>query len=151
MKKLIIASFAIVLLMAVSACSHFPHDDSGDLGRHWMLTEVETLSTGETEDYRPKKIFWAVQGIILEVFDKTPNSSTRQRGIVFHYEHKDNTLRLSEPRYNIREEGDPKVEDVEVLKYYGINGLEEVFSVESLDGTKMVLRSEQLRLRFKSF
>ena len=43
------------------------------------------------------------------------------------------------------------MEDVKVLAPYGINSLEETFAVEAIDGKKMILRSETLRLNLKKF
>lgn len=151
MKKTIIAPLATALLLAATACSHFTWDDTGDYGGNWYLTEVDSLSTGDRVDYAPKRVFWAIQGKILEVTDKSEGSGLKDRGIVFHYEQKKDSLLLWEPRYNVRENGDPEVDNVEALKPFGINSLRDSFYVEKINGDKMVLRGKLVRLRFKNF
>ena len=149
--KTTIISIAATMIIAATACSHFPYDDSGDYGRNWRLVQVDTLSTGKTGDYAAKNVFWAIQGSIFEITEKLPTSPYRQRGIVFHYDKKPDSLILKEPRYNIRLEGDPQVEDIKVLQPFGVNEIPETLVVEKIGGDKMTLRSKLLRLRFKSF
>ena len=42
-------------------------------------------------------------------------------------------------------------DDMEDLRKYGINNLPEGFAKEALSGSKMILRSKTLRLKFKKF
>ena len=48
-------------------------------------------------------------------------------------------------------EGDQPIDDVGRLKPFGINALNETFAVEKLNGNRMVLRSELLRLHFQRY
>jgi hypothetical protein len=43
------------------------------------------------------------------------------------------------------------VDDATLMAPYGIQRLEEHYKVEALDGKKMILKSETLRLYFKKF
>ena len=45
----------------------------------------------------------------------------------------------------------PLTEVTNDLRYYGINNLPEGFAKEALSGSKMILRSKTLRLKFKKF
>ena len=47
--------------------------------------------------------------------------------------------------------GDHPIDDPTLLAPYGINNLEEEFVKEKLNGSKMILRSKTLRLKFKRF
>ena len=69
--------------------------------------------------------------------------------ILFRFEHSGDTLRLYSPYIYDRINGDVVLTDVIMLMPFGVNALDETFSVETIDGGKMVLRSEDLRLRFR--
>ena len=58
---------------------------------------------------------------------------------------------LSEPFIVDRDNGDISVDDVAVMAPYGVNKLDESFTVEHLSGSKMVLKSERLRLSFRKY
>ena len=47
------------------------------------------------------------------------------------------------------ENGDYQLDDVSLLSPFGMNSLDETFTIESIDGGKMVLRTEELRLYFR--
>ena len=152
MKRQFIAPLVFIMLFAASACSHFTWDDTGDYGGQWYLTQIDTIGKSVSVDYTAEKVFWAIQGKILEVKQlKNKQPGEGKDGIVFHYEQKKDSLLLREPRYSLRMKGDPEVEDVTALKTYGINSLEDSFYVETISGSKMVLRNKLLRLHFKSF
>lgn len=150
MKKITIASMMGTLFIATTACSHFKWDDTGDYGNFWMLEQLDSMSTGEQIDYRGRQIFWAIQGEILEITDKS-NGLYRSAGLLFEYTEMKDSLFLRHPRYSRRMEGDPDVTDVEVIKPYGVNQLENHFKVEKINGSHMVLRDDVVRLHFKSF
>ena len=61
------------------------------------------------------------------------------------------TLFLYEPRINDRDNHDPEVEDVSYLYQFGIYELNETFQIEKLSASKMILKSDKLRLHFKKF
>ena len=132
-----------MMLSVLTLCSMFNTDDSGDLGGYWHLTRIDTLETGGITDIPESPVFYSVQGAILEV--KNINTGVK---IIFRYNHTDNRLYLTDARFNQREQGDPLITDVEELKPYGINKLEESFAIETLNGSHMVLRSEMLKLYF---
>ena len=50
-----------------------------------------------------------------------------------------------------RADGDSLVTDVEVLRPYGVNSLQESFKVVSLESRTMILESPVLRLHFKKY
>ena len=67
-----------------------------------------------------------------------------------------NSLKLSSPYINHwhqdkEDGGDIPVDDPEILRPYGIQNLEENFAVEALSGSKMILRSKELKLYFTNF
>ena len=137
----IILSF-LLALFTLSACT-FETDSSGELGQYWHLTDVDTLATNGSCDVSARRVFWAFQGKIMQAYD-----CNNQKVYNIHYEHKGNTLKLTEPRKNDRENGDPLVEDASALRPLGINALEETYRIEQLDGGRMVLADTINRLHF---
>ena len=141
-KYIAIATLALGTLTACEIESH----DNGKIDGFWHLEHIDTLATGGTLDVSNEKLFWSVQVKLLEVSNKTTGSK-----FVFSFRQADGSLDLYDPLVADRREGDPVVEDVKVLAPYGINSLEETFAVEAIDGKKMILRSETLRLNLKKF
>lgn len=137
---------AAVFLLPLASCSMFNTDDSGDLGGYWHLTRVDTLATAGVCDMSKAPVYWSVQGKILEVRNVDTGVF-----VMFRYAHEGSTLSLSDVRYNQRERDDEAISDVDVLRPYGINSLTESFTVEQLDGSRMTLKSEMLKLYFKKF
>lgn len=145
---LIIVTVITPLLLGgvgLSSCS-LHHDDSGDLGGYWHLTGIDTLATSGHCDMSKAPVFWAVQGAILEARDVDKGEF-----VMFRYNHENGLLSLYDARYNNREIGDEQITDVAVLQPYGINKLEESFTVEALSSSRMILRSDMLKLYFKKF
>ncbi|MGM9710383.1 MAG: lipocalin-like domain-containing protein [Prevotella sp.] len=137
-----IATFSLCTLTACEIESH----DSGKIDGFWHLEYIDTLETGGTLDVSNEKLFWSLQVKLLEVSNKSSGSK-----YIFSFRQADGSLYLSDPLVSDRREGDPVVKDASVLAPYGINNLEETFAVEALDGSKMILRSETLRLKLKKF
>ena len=145
---LIIVTVITPLLLGgvgLSSCS-LHHDDSGDLGGYWHLTGIDTLATSGHCDMSKAPVFWAVQGAILEARDVD-----KEEFVMFRYNRENSILSLYDARYNNRNIGDEQITDVAVLQPYGINKLEESFTVEALSSSRMILRSDMLKLYFKKF
>lgn len=147
MKKNISKYIAITALAlgTLTACEIESHDN-GKIDGFWHLEHIDTLATGGTLDISNEKLFWSVQVRLLEVSNKTTGAK-----YIFSFRQANGSLYLSNPLVSDRIKGDPEVEDVKVLAPYGINSLDETFAVEALDGKKMILKSETLRLNLKKF
>jgi hypothetical protein len=70
---------------------------------------------------------------------------------LFRFERGAYTLNLSSPILHHLYETDEPIDDVEMLKPYGIYDLEEVFSIEELNDDNMVLFNDELRLHFRRY
>lgn len=138
-------AIATLALGTLTACEIESHDN-GKIDGFWHLERIDTLATGGTLDVSNEKLFWSVQVRLLEVSNRATGSK-----YIFSFRQADGSLYLYDPLVSDRREGDPVVEDVKVLAPYGINSLEETFAVEAIDGKKMILRSETLRLNLKKF
>lgn len=135
---------ALLGALSLASCS-LTSDDSGDLGQYWHLTSIDTLATEGSCDVAARRVFWAFQGAILQTYDFSSGQT-----YVFHYNHSNNTLTLTEPRINDRTKGDPLVEDLTVLYPMGIHAAENAFAVEELGSGKMIIADEQYRLHFRA-
>lgn len=121
--------------------------DNGDLDGHWHLVQVDTLATSRSSDLSDTRVFWGVQMHLIQIVDH--DHDTSHYGYLFNFEHQGQTLRLYNAHKHDRAEGDPLVEDAEVLAPLGISSLDDLFTIEQLNSDKMVLRDDRLRLWFE--
>ncbi len=127
--------------------------DNGDLDGYWHLERVDTLATGGTFDCSGQRLFWGIELRLINVSDKDRDGL----GYYFRFEQTGDSLFLGKAyknnwhQDNGEDGGDIPVDDVEPLRHYGVNRLEEHFAKEALSGSKMVLRSKELRLSFTRF
>lgn len=148
MKKIFGYIFAALLLGACSIST----DSNGKLDGFWHLTTIDTLATGGVTDYSQRKVFWGVQAKLISVRDAGAND----RGYYFRFSYQGDSLILYSPYANhwhqdLPDGGDIPVEDVDDLRDYGVNTLEEHFYVERLSGSRLILHSKTLRLNFRRF
>ncbi|MBQ8046988.1 MAG: lipocalin-like domain-containing protein [Prevotella sp.] len=148
MKKIIRTVLASVLLAGLASCD-LETSDNGRLDGFWLLTTVDTLSTGGVSDVREEGLTWSFQGRLLELREAT--LSPRFVNILCRFEYTKTQLSVSSPVYVDRDHNDPDVESVEDLQRFGVNSLEETFDVVSLTHSKMVLRSDGLQLNFRKY
>ena len=119
--------------------------DNGDLDGYWHLEWVDTLSSQRSIDYGQARIFWSIQFKLLQLSDLENNS------IIYNLVYDNHQLTLADPYMFDRADGDTLVTDVEVLRRYGVNALQETMKVVSLQSDRMVLESPVLRLHFKKY
>lgn len=140
MRKLLFAFGFISVLLA--GCD-VESSDNGDLDGFWILERVDSLSNNAVCDYSDHRAFWSFQYKLLQLsngYDKT---------IICQFERDNDRMLLKDPCIFDRTWGDTPVTDVEILKPYGINSINENFKVMSLNSGAMVLESSVLRLYFK--
>lgn len=143
-------TFKYVCLAAVSvlmAGCTLETSGNGALDGYWHLEQVDTLSTGRSADMSGSRIFWSFSVRLMNVSDR----DGKHGDFLLRFENDGNTLRTYDPHKNDRPNGDPAVDDVEALKPFGINAMEDTFRVERLKGAKMVLSTKKLRLSFTKF
>jgi hypothetical protein len=121
-----------------------------DLDGYWQMCQVDTLATDGVTDTREALIYWGIQGKLLQI-RFSENGKYLGEGLLFRFERAPYTLNLSSPiRHHLYDTDEP-IEDVEVLKPYGIYQLEEVFSIIELNDKSMVLDNGVLRLHFRKY
>ena len=138
---------SMVTLFSLSACEIETHDN-GKLDGFWHLEKVDTIATGGVCDMSQQKVFWSVQAMIIEVSDR---SNLNNDKFIFSFSHRDGKLSLFNAHKSDRTEGDPIIEDPTILQPFGISNVNDNFEVMQLTGSKMMLKSETLRLVFRKF
>lgn len=133
----ILISFTLMLLTGCEIWS----SDNGDLDGLWQMTLMEDLQTGETTDVRTRQLTWGVQGPLIEFGGG--------RDVIAKFELTGTSLVLRDFSFNGVE--NKPVEDLSVLRVYGINRLEEYFKVLVLDSDEMRLESADVRLTFRKY
>lgn len=144
---------SLPLLIAMVVCSLLPSCDgietsnNGDLDGMWHLVKMDSLDIQKTIDYKHEGIFWSVQNDLLQVDDK----QVRYRSCLLRFEKKSETLRVFDPYLYNRDDGDELVDNNAFLTPFGINALNETFSIEKLNRNRMILKSQLLRLYFSKY
>lgn len=123
---------------------------NGILDGYWQMSQVDTLATGGVADTRESFIYWGVQGKLLQI-RYSENDVYLSEGLLFRFENNNSILTLSSPFVHHLYETDEPIDDVEILKPFGIYRLEEKFAIEQLDDKCMVLTNDVLRLHFRRY
>ena len=121
-----------------------------ELDGYWQMDQVDTLSTGGVADTREALVFWGVQGKLLQI-RYSENGTFLGEGLLFRFNQDDKHLTLFSPVIHHLYETDEPIDDVEILKPFGIFNLEETFDIEELDDKEMVLTNDVLRLHFRRY
>jgi hypothetical protein len=119
--------------------------DNGDLDGYWHLEQVDSLAGQRSVDYGQSNIFWSIQFELLQLSNLEDNT------IIYKLVYDNRQLTLANPCMFDRADGDTLVTNVEVLRQYGVNALQENFKVVTLESRTMVLESPVLRLHFKKY
>jgi len=136
---------AAMFLPLLSSCE-LEMSGNGKLDGYWHYETIDTLQTGGICDMSTQKKFLSVQSKLLQIEDRTTGQQ-----YIFNFSHEGDSLTLWEPRVNNREEGDPLVEDATALAPFGLQALRQQFYIEKMSGSKMILRSNALRINLRKF
>lgn len=139
--KILMLAATMAAFITMSSCT-LETSDNGDLDGFWHLERVDTLDTGGVCELSDELIFWGVQMRLIHVADHGKNVE----GYMMHFEYSGNALRLYDMHLNDRLNGDPELEDAAELAPFGINALEENYTIENLNSSDMKLRTDKLRL-----
>lgn len=137
-----------VLVFLLASCS-IESSDNGSLDGFWHLERVDTLSTGGSCDLSESKLFWGVQHKLISL-------NGGSLSFFYRFSQTRDSLLLLVPYVNrghedVENGGDILVSNPEDLRQYGIQHVEEHFLKETLSGSRMVLRTDSIRLWFKKF
>lgn len=140
MRKIFIISGVLNLLLLMSC--DIESSDNGKLDGFWLLNKIDSLPNGKTTDYSNQSIFWSFQYDLLQL------SNLNDNNIIYRFEKNSKQLYLHNPCMFDRALGDSLVTNVDVLRPYGVNSLNETFNIVDLSSSNMILESPVLRLHF---
>ena len=126
-----------------SSCT-LESSDNGDLDGFWHLES----------DFSQRYVFWGVEHKLIAAKE----TDTNREKFYFRFEQTGDSLKITQVYKNHwhqdqgEEGGDIPVDELsDDLQHYGINALPEGFKKEALSGSKMILKSKTVRLKFKKF
>lgn len=146
MKKII--SIIIFVGLLVTACDT-TSSENGELDGMWYLTQVDSLSNGHSADYRNKRIFWSFQGTLAQ-FNYADGMNCYYMS---HFDRTESTLKMKDFFLYDRVDEDHFIdsETLDEIRPYGINSLEEDYTIKRLDDDAMILQDSELCLHFVKY
>ena len=143
-------AFVAISMFAFSSCE-LESSDNGKLDGFWHLESIDSLENGKTVDMSKLHVFWGIEYKLIAATQYDNNTEP----MFFRFEQTSDSLKITQTFINHGHQdngGDiPLTEVTNDLRYYGINNIPEGFAKEALSGSKMILRSKTLRLKFKKF
>lgn len=141
---LTLSLLALGVVFALAGCD-IETSHNGDLDGMWRLMAVDTLKTGGQLELNEELRAWSFQNKLLELRDHTGPYGA----FLLRFEHKNKTLRTYQPYVFNRETGDYPLENAAYMAPFGINELDETFTIEELSDSRMQLRNGVLQLQFR--
>ena len=130
---------ATALVAGATSCD-IEHIDNGKLDGLWKLQAMDSLSNQVTVDMSWSNLSYAIQGNLLQL-----------GRVYFRFDHQGDSLILHDPYVNSFDVSET-LTDISLVTPFGINNIpREAFYVDELSRSKMVLRSEFLRLHFEKY
>ena len=130
---------ATALVAGATSCD-IEHIDNGKLDGLWKLQALNSLSNQVTVDMSRSNLSYAIQGNLLQL-----------GRVYFRFDHQGDSLILHDPYVNSFDVSETLI-DISLVTPFGINNIpREAFYVDELSRSKMVLRSEFLRLHFEKY
>lgn len=140
-------------VLAFSSCD-LETSKNGDLDGFWHLESIDSLDNGHSADLSKLHVFWGVEHKLIAARETDFNYGR----YYFRFDQTSDSLKITKVyrdhwhQDNGDDGGDiPQSEVNDSLRYFGINEIPEGFLKEALDGSKMILKSKTLRLKFKKF
>ena len=130
---------ATALVAGATSCD-IEHIDNGKLDGLWKLQVIDSLSNHVSVDMSRSNLSYAIQGNLLQL-----------GRVYFRFDHQGDSLILHDPYVNSFDVSETLI-DISLVTPFGINNIpREAFYVDELSRSKMVLRSEFLRLHFEKY
>jgi len=144
MKRLLILFIITAFCMLVVSCE-LEVSDNGKLDGFWQLYSMDNLSEGISVDMRSQQVSWSFQNRIMLA------KRDVRKEVVFYFEHRADSLFMSDPYFSDREVEDVKVLRPEELNELGIFKLKEEYKILELSNNTMRLQSDMARLTFRKY
>ena len=147
MKTSLTRFFLIISVISLMTACHMESSDNGHLDGFWHLVRVDTLSTDTlsivgTSDLSQDYFFWAFQFQLLSV----RNTQKSPEEYFLRFQRQGDELVLSHPFQYVLQGKDAPVENIDLLRPFGINDQEERFRIVHLSSRRMTLQNNFLVL-----
>lgn len=142
MKTSLTRFFLIISVISLMTACHMESSENGHLDGFWHLVRVDTLSTGGTSDLHQDYFFWAFQFQLLSV----RNTQKSPEEYFLRFQRQGDELVLSHPFQYVLQGKDAPVENIDLLRPFGINDQEERFRIVHLSSRRMTLKNKFLVL-----
>ena len=142
MKTSLTRFFLIISVISLMTACHMESSENGHLDGFWHLVRVDTLSTGGTSDLSQDYFFWAFQFQLLSV----RNTQKSPEEYFLRFQRQGDELVLSHPFQYVLQGKDAPVENIDLLRPFGINDQEERFRIVHLSSRRMTLQNNFLVL-----
>lgn len=148
MRNLICIIVLSLSLIGIVSCGDLVDtSDNGKLDGYWLLSQVDSIGSGQVAKVVSDRKFLSVQGTFVQMEDRDDGTQ-----YIFRFTFVSDTLRLSDARRIDRNEpnpSDPVVLSVDILRPYGINSLTPEYKVETLTGSRLVMSDGVVRLHYR--
>ena len=141
MKTSLTRFFLIISVISLMTACHMESSENGHLDGFWHLVRVDTLTTegtGGTSDLSQDYFFWAFQFQLLSV----RNTQKSPEEYFLRFQRQGDELVLSQPFQYVLQGKDAPVENIDLLRPFGINDQEERFRIVHLSSRRMTLQSK---------
>ena len=147
MKTSLTRFFLIISVISLMTACHMESSDNGHLDGFWHLVRVDTLSIDTlsivgTSDLSQDYFFWAFQFQLLSV----RNTQKSPEEYFLRFQRQGDELVLSHPFQYVLQGKDAPVENIDLLRPFGINDQEERFRIVHLSSRRMTLQNKFLVL-----
>ena len=143
MKTSLTRFFLIISVISLMTACHMESSENGHLDGFWHLVRVDTLSIDTlsivgTSDLHQDYFFWAFQFQLLSV----RNTQKSPEEYFLRFQRQGDELVLSHPFQYVLQGKDAPVENIDLLRPFGINDQEERFRIVHLSSRRMTLQSK---------
>ena len=147
MKTSLTRFILIISVISLMTACHMESSDNGHLDGFWHLVRVDTLSIDTlsivgTSDLHQDYFFWAFQFQLLSV----RNTQKSPEEYFLRFQRQGDELVLSHPFQYVLQGKDAPVENIDLLRPFGINDQEERFRIVHLSSRRMMLQNHFLVL-----
>lgn len=150
MKHITAKLLAVAAAAMMTACT-IESSDNGNLDGYWHLMSADTLATGGTADMSQQRIFWAVNYHLFRLNDLDGGAEA----YYMRFRHNGDSLSFTEAYIDHWHQdtgddgGDVPVSDTTALAHYYVTNLPQHYIIESMSSSKLILRSDKYRLKFR--
>ena len=135
-------AYLMTLAALICAGCELDTSDSGRFEGLWKMQGVDSLANGKHVDMTQSQVAYAFQSKLLQLRGGGASVFCR-------FEQKGDSLILSDPRK--AGSNNPPVESLDVLRPYGFTAFRMPFHIDLLNGKRMILSSDEVRLHFDKY